>query len=141
MTGPDPNSPLKSERNPVRDRHLSLLFNPQIRLVRTSIYTQPNFQHAYIYIQSTVKYEPRGNIRASIQVNLQEEHLEGQGPYTLQEAETALWWLSDARLRPGGPKHLKGLSDTKLTRAANWQDSGDRSQPDPYSWLSWSGHP
>ncbi|BBN67546.1 hypothetical protein Prudu_109S000100 [Prunus dulcis] len=25
------------------------------------------------------------------------------------------------------------LGDTKSTRAANWQDSGDRSQPDPHS--------
>ncbi|BBH07004.1 hypothetical protein Prudu_018800, partial [Prunus dulcis] len=24
--------------------------------------------------------------------------------------------------------------DTKSTRAANWQDSGDHSQPDPQSW-------
>ena len=26
----------------------------------------------------------------------------------MQEAETALWWLSDARLRPAGAKNLKG---------------------------------
>ncbi|KAI5325563.1 hypothetical protein L3X38_034637 [Prunus dulcis] len=29
---------------------------------------------------------------------------------------------------------LFGLGDTKSIRAANWQDSGDRSQPDPKSW-------
>ncbi|BBH05191.1 hypothetical protein Prudu_016510 [Prunus dulcis] len=33
------------------------------------------------------------------------------------------------------------LDDTKSTRTANWQDSGDRSQPDPQSWLSRSGLP
>ncbi|BBH03278.1 hypothetical protein Prudu_014102 [Prunus dulcis] len=33
------------------------------------------------------------------------------------------------------------LGDTKLTRASNWQDSGDRSQSDPHSWLSRSGRP
>ncbi|BBG95632.1 hypothetical protein Prudu_004227 [Prunus dulcis] len=33
------------------------------------------------------------------------------------------------------------LDDTKSTRAANWRDSGDRSQPDPHSWLSRSGVP
>ncbi|BBG99389.1 hypothetical protein Prudu_009062 [Prunus dulcis] len=54
--------------------------------------------------------------------------------------------------RPGGgfPVHVyrlgaqniqKCLGDTKSTRAANWQDSGDRSQPDPHSWLSRSGRP
>ncbi|KAI5333850.1 hypothetical protein L3X38_023982 [Prunus dulcis] len=50
---------------------------------------------------------------------------------------------SCARLLLRGAKHLKvcipvnpstplaGLGDTQSTRAANWQDSGDRSQPDP----------
>ncbi|KAI5334688.1 hypothetical protein L3X38_024821 [Prunus dulcis] len=32
------------------------------------------------------------------------------------------------------PDLLAGLDDTKSTRVANWQDSGDNSQPDPQSW-------
>ncbi|KAI5334933.1 hypothetical protein L3X38_025066 [Prunus dulcis] len=38
-------------------------------------------------------------------------------------------------LQPGGAKHLKCLGDTKSIRAANWQDSGDHSQPDPLAGL------
>ncbi|KAI5352194.1 hypothetical protein L3X38_005085 [Prunus dulcis] len=59
----------------------------------------------------------------------------------------ARWWISclgdtksirAANWQDSGdysqPDLLAGLGDTKSTRAANWQDSGDRSQPDPQSW-------
>ncbi|BBG93223.1 hypothetical protein Prudu_001163, partial [Prunus dulcis] len=43
---------------------------------------------------------------------------------------------------PSGCNQISKFAlNIKSTRAANWQDSGDRSQPDPQSWLSRSGRP
>ncbi|KAI5351431.1 hypothetical protein L3X38_004322 [Prunus dulcis] len=53
----------------------------------------------------------------------------------MQEAETALWSLSDARLPPGGAKHLKGVPlkfcHFLIIRQFPWQVSVTQSQPKP----------
>ncbi|KAI5318354.1 hypothetical protein L3X38_038062 [Prunus dulcis] len=78
MTGPDPNSTLEFESDPVLVRHLA------------------NVGHKRTFYPSSYK-------------------------------------LRCTPVIPSIP--LAGLGDTQSVRAANWQDSGDRSQPDPLAGL------